>query len=65
MDEGLMGEGTMNSVWNILKSLKFLQDIQKVFTRQLDISKTGQYSTHLFIFGKKNSRWLIVEELRD
>lgn len=53
MDEGLMGEGTMNSVWNILESLKFLQDIQKVFTRQLDISKTGQYSTHLFIFGKK------------
>ena len=60
-----MGEGTMNSVWNILKSLRFLQDLQKVFTRQLDISKTRQYSIHLFIIRKKKSRWLIVEELRD
>ena len=40
MDEGMIGEGTMNSVWNILKSLSFLKDIQKVSTRQLDISKT-------------------------
>ena len=51
-----MGEGTMNSVWNILKSLRFLQDLQKVFTRQLDISKTRQYSIHLFIIRKKKKK---------